>query len=174
MTRTSRSNDWGFPRWRAYGSEREPVTVRMCDHHGCGLKGEHPAPKSSWSEDKWWFCATHVAEYNSRWDYFAGLDDATAARRAEEEARTANGFRRAAHWQWTGPGEDAGFSPAEISAYRVLELEPGADVDVVKSAFRALAKRFHPDINPDDPAALARFQAVTRAYELLKRRDIKD
>ncbi|MGQ3176017.1 MAG: molecular chaperone DnaJ, partial [Blastomonas fulva] len=29
-----RSSDWGFPRWRGYGSSREAQTVRMCDRHG--------------------------------------------------------------------------------------------------------------------------------------------
>ena len=30
MTRYSRSNDWGFPRWRGYGSERGATQVRLC------------------------------------------------------------------------------------------------------------------------------------------------
>ena len=32
---SSRSNDWGFPRWRGYGSSREATQVRLCDRHGC-------------------------------------------------------------------------------------------------------------------------------------------
>ena len=43
---SSRSSDWGFPRWRGYGAEREAVQVRLCDRHGCDQPGDCPAPKA--------------------------------------------------------------------------------------------------------------------------------
>src|SRR3546814_10407958 len=46
MSTARRSTDWGFPRWRGYGSEREAVRVRLCDRHGCEEPGDRPAPKS--------------------------------------------------------------------------------------------------------------------------------
>ena len=165
----SRSNDWGFPRWRAYGSEREPAKIRTCDQAGCGQPGDYPAPKAPNSDAKWWFCAEHVAEYNKGWDYFAGLSDEEAFARAQAEARTASGFRQSGHWQWTSGGDD-GLTPAERSALRALDLEMDASSDDIKKRYRELAKQFHPDVNIGDAEALAKFQAVQSAYDALKAR----
>src|ERR1700748_1450696 len=46
MARSTRSADWGFPRWRGYGAAREATQVRMCDRYGCDRPGNCPAPKS--------------------------------------------------------------------------------------------------------------------------------
>jgi len=73
MTRAKRTLDWGFPRWRAYGSSQEATQVRICDRHGCDEPGNCPAPKAPNSRDRWYFCQKHAAEYNARWDYFEGL-----------------------------------------------------------------------------------------------------
>ena len=77
--RQTRSADWGFPRWRGYGTERETVKVRLCDRHGCTLPGDCPAPKAPNSPERWWFCPDHAGEYNRHWDYFAGLSAEEAA-----------------------------------------------------------------------------------------------
>ncbi|KAJ1445915.1 DnaJ domain-containing protein, partial [Pelagophyceae sp. CCMP2097] len=50
----------------------------------------------------------------------------------------------------------------------VLGLRPGADSGEIKRAFRALAKRHHPDKNPNDVAASSeRFRRVNDAYQFL-------
>lgn len=54
-----------------------------------------------------------------------------------------------------------------MDPYALLELEPGASGDEIKKAWRRLARRHHPDLNPDDPDAAARFQAIQEAYEAL-------
>ena len=82
--RQTRSADWGFPRWRGYGTERETVKVRLCDRHGCTLPGDCPAPKAPNSPERWWFCPDHAGEYNRHWDYFAGLSAEEAAARAAD------------------------------------------------------------------------------------------
>ena len=51
--------------------------------------------------------------------------------------------------------------------YDVLGIEPGATLDEVKRAYRALAKELHPDANPDDTVAANRFREATEAYDLL-------
>ena len=51
--------------------------------------------------------------------------------------------------------------------YDVLGIEPGATLDEVKRAYRALAKALHPDANPDDTVAANRFREATEAYDLL-------
>ena len=79
MARQRRSDDWGFPRWRSYGSTRQAEAVRLCDRHGCDLPGDRPAPKSPNSPDRWYFCEAHAAEYNRNWNYFEGLTAEEAA-----------------------------------------------------------------------------------------------
>ena len=82
MPKPRRSNDWGFPRWRGYESERAAANVKLCDRHGCEEVGDCPAPKAPNSRDRWYFCQRHAAEYNQKWDYFEGLDKAEKALKA--------------------------------------------------------------------------------------------
>jgi len=51
--------------------------------------------------------------------------------------------------------------------YDVLGIDRGAHGDEIKKAFRRLARQFHPDVNPDDPEAEARFKELAEAYEVL-------
>ena len=38
MARSTRNNDWGFPRWRSYADKgREAARIRLCDREGCDL-----------------------------------------------------------------------------------------------------------------------------------------
>ena len=73
MAKATRSNDWGFPRWRGYGGNRAATEVRLCDRHGCTEPGDRPAPKAPNKPDRWYFCERHAAEYNRNWNYFEGL-----------------------------------------------------------------------------------------------------
>jgi len=166
--RPTRSNDWGFPRWRAYGSERETATVRLCDRHGCEEVGDRPAPKTPNSPERWYFCERHAGEYNRNWNYFEGLSAEDAAAREADERRDAGGFKQSTHYGWGGPG-DGTRTADEMRALDVLDLENDADFNDIKTAYRRLAKANHPDIAGDDKDAAKRFQAVQAAYEVLRK-----
>lgn len=51
--------------------------------------------------------------------------------------------------------------------YAILGISPDASVEEVKSAYRKIARRLHPDVNPNSPAAAEQFQDVALAHELL-------
>lgn len=51
--------------------------------------------------------------------------------------------------------------------YEVLGVARTATADEIKSAYRRLARRYHPDVNPDDPSAEEKFKEATNAYEVL-------
>jgi molecular chaperone DnaJ len=51
--------------------------------------------------------------------------------------------------------------------YETLGLARDASVDEIKSAFRRLARKHHPDVNPDNPEAEERFKQIAEAYAVL-------
>ena len=169
MAKPTRSDDWGFPRWRPYGSKSRAATrVRLCDREGCNDPGDRPAPKAPHSRERWMFCEAHAAEYNKNWNYFAGLTAEEAAKRAAEEEAGASAYRNSAHYQWAGPG-DGSRSRDEMRALDALELEVDADFKAVKAAYRRLAKEHHPDRKQGDKASAKQFQTVQAAYDVLRR-----
>ena len=141
--------------------------VRLCDRAGCTDAGSCPAPKSPNSPDRWYFCQKHAAEYNSGWDYFAGLDAEQAAEREAAERQTHEGYQESAHYGWGGSG-DGTRSRDELRALDLLGLDPDADFDAVRKAWRSKAKEVHPDVRPGDAQAAKAFQALQLAYEVLR------
>ncbi len=57
------------------------------------------------------------------------------------------------------------------SPYEILGVSNTASEKEIKSAFRKLAKKYHPDQNPDDPAAKDMFSKVSQAYEIVGDKD---
>jgi molecular chaperone DnaJ len=51
--------------------------------------------------------------------------------------------------------------------YEILEVSRDAAADDIKRSYRRLARKYHPDANPDDPEAEARFKELAAAYEVL-------
>ena len=55
--------------------------------------------------------------------------------------------------------------------YEVIGVEKGASEEEIKKAFRKQAKKYHPDLNPGDKEAEAKFKEVNEAYEVLSDKD---
>ena len=51
--------------------------------------------------------------------------------------------------------------------YEVLGVDKSADDATLKKAYRQLAKKYHPDVNPGDKEAEAKFKEATEAYSVL-------
>ena len=58
-----------------------------------------------------------------------------------------------------------------IDYYRTLGIPKTADERAIKKAFRKLARKYHPDVNPDDAAAERKFKEVNEAYAVLSDAD---
>lgn len=170
---------------------------RGCDMAGCVAMGEYRAPKSRRRlNDYWWFCLEHVRAYNSSWDFYKGMSPAEveAALRADTSWQRPTwplGRLGAAAWQ-----DDALRDPLRILAnsrlnqarqrqpdkipgelrepLRTLGLSWPTTLDVVKSRYKELAKRHHPDANGGSRDAEERLKTINLAYATLRTRLVTD
>ncbi len=53
--------------------------------------------------------------------------------------------------------------------YKVLGVQPGASDEEIKKAYRTLAKKYHPDLHPNDEAASERMNEINAAYDILSK-----
>src|SRR5579875_3346330 len=51
--------------------------------------------------------------------------------------------------------------------YKTLGVPRGADEKEIKAAYRKLARKYHPDVNPNDKTAEAKFKEISEAYDVL-------
>lgn len=166
-----RSYDWGFPRWGGYGTDRETIAVRMCDRQGCDHRGEHRAPKSRDGQNYWWFCRPHAEEYNRSWNFFSGMSKAEADQWSNRKPESSAAYAQNSPWS-DASGPESFFNAIEREALEILGLDEDASARDVKSQFRALAKKYHPDTNRHDNASELQFKRVRTAYEILKDKDL--
>lgn len=172
-----------------YDFSDRPVRMRACDCSGCSKAGEHRAPRSREHLDQYfWFCLDHVREYNRQWDYFSGM----SASQIEAHIRAATVWDRPS-WplgEWnvreknlryqvlreffsdgkTGPDSPSSphLSTPEREALTTLELIPPVTFTAIKSQYRLLVKRHHPDANGGSHDAEEKIKYINQAFTLLK------
>lgn len=60
-----------------------------------------------------------------------------------------------------------------LDPYKILGVEKDADAAAIKSAYRKLARKYHPDVNPGNAEAENRFKEISEAYDILSDPDKK-
>ena len=58
--------------------------------------------------------------------------------------------------------------------YEVLGVDKSASEDEIKRAYKKMARKYHPDLNPDNKEAEEKFKEVNEAYEVLSDSDKKE
>lgn len=176
-------------------AEPEP-SERKCDFTGCSSPGLHRAPKSREHVNEFWhFCATHAADYNKRWNYFAGMSEAEKAdfhKKEETGHRPTWTFRggRGDRLAAAGRGKPGGaadplgvlggdptatptpsrrrLTKLQALALEAMELEENATKAQIRTKYAELVKRWHPDSNGGDRGAEQSLQKAIKAYQTLK------
>ena len=167
--------------------------ARLCSWPGCAIEGKFRAPKSRQSLNTYhWFCIDHVKAYNTSWNYYAGMSEAEV----EADLRHDTVWQRPS-WRWGaggGAGEEMlraavhlhAFGPEGVDAeaappYRrregretemdkamaILGLRPPLTPKAVKSRYKELAKRHHPDVAQNDRSSADKIRDINLAYKVL-------
>jgi DnaJ-class molecular chaperone len=71
------------------------------------------------------------------------------------------------HWRLAPEGKGRTEAMASADPYELLGVKKDASQSEIQSAFRQLAKKLHPDLNPGDKDALSKFQEISGAYDIL-------
>ncbi|KAJ1613712.1 DNAJ domain-containing protein [Cryptosporidium canis] len=56
---------------------------------------------------------------------------------------------------------------AQFNPYEILEISPSSNTVSIKKAYRLMSLKYHPDKNPNDPTAAAKFMLIAKAYQAL-------
>ncbi len=172
-----------------------PKSVRFCDHDRCTEHELYRAPKAPDDlHSYYWFCLKHVQAYNKSWNYYADM----TADEIEAQIKFDTIWQRPTWPLGGNPGDKSGPRPEdvddpfdlfgeerastngstrgasfgtagrELQAMATLGLTPPLSLSQLKSRFKELVKKLHPDANGGDKQAEDRLRLVIEAYAILK------
>jgi hypothetical protein len=170
------------------------LQTRVCDMPGCPGHGEYKAPRHRGLDDYYFFCLEHVQDYNKAWDYFAGMTPSDIeshiinsmlwdrpTRRFDNHANLEDQLKtrawQAYHFTEEEPPQTreekfkaAGISrnSPEYEAMAIMGLEPPLDMTVLKTRYKDLVKKHHPDVNKGDKQSEELLKRINMAYTVLR------
>lgn len=176
-----------------YAEAKKKARAKTCDMPGCAGHGDHRAPKDRSLSDHYWFCFDHVKDYNAAWDFFSGMNaDEVEDQilrslygdrptwRYDVDGAAAEALKRATwqtyHFTDQEPPKDdfrqktTANNPntPEFEALSIMGLEPPVTLAGIKTRYKELAKKHHPDLNPGDKKAEDLLKSINMAYTILK------
>ncbi|MBU3890882.1 J domain-containing protein [Methylosinus sporium] len=144
------------------------------------------------------FCLEHVREYNNSYNYFNGMSDEAVARYLKDDATTGHRptwsmgvkrgqasfredplrpdnfadpmglYRQRAHRARPQAEASPRYSAVTIKALNALGLDETAGAEAIKTRYKELVKRHHPDANGGDRSCEERLREIIHAYKTLR------
>lgn len=166
--------------------ELEEKANGVCCWAGCFENGVHPAPKSRNTKDRYHFCLAHVRLYNKSWNFFNGMSDdeaeafyvdsITGHRPTRKMGVNSRHYHRADeikeqvfrefNFSSTAQSKRKEVPDNEKKALDVLGLKAPVTMKQIKTTYKELAKRYHPDVNGHKDED--KLKIINQAYSLLK------
>ena len=176
------------PKSAEFAEKDRQEAQKICEMPGCAAQGEHKAPKNRGLNDYYHFCLDHVREYNAAWDFFQGMSGKEVEEhminsiygdrptRRFDMPGMAEKLRRKA-WQTYHYTEEEpkrahvskeNRNTPEFEAMAIMGLEPPVTLEVIKTRYKELAKKHHPDLNGGNPQSEELLKHINMAYTILK------
>ena len=181
------------PRRAAAAAPKLVETGPACSHPGCLAKGEFKAPKGRDRENEFFvFCKEHIRDYNATYDYFKGMDDDALAKFREAEVighrptwkmgprgnqgahvdetvyAEARTMRRKGARRTGDAAQAPRYNALALKALHTLDLDANATDTSIKSRYKDLVKKHHPDANGGDRSSEERLREIIKAYNFLR------
>ena len=183
------------PEYENSGSE-EQGNKQKCEIPGCDAVAAHKAPKDRSLNDHYWFCLDHIREYNKTWDYFSGMSEKDIQEhlvnsmygdrptwKYNVDPRNAEEFLYQKTWEeycfcgdndetrkqdHTRSGYRASANTPEMEALAIMGLEAPITLKKIKTRYKTLVKKHHPDINKNNKNSEDLLKRINMAYTVLK------
>ena len=164
----------------------------ICDWNNCNEIGEYKAPVERDNSKKYrLLCLEHIKEFNKNWNYFENMNDAeiidfikadmTWHKPTQNFSAQDNFFKilwnNALKEDLIKNGIDKrqiklahfNFSDKDLKAFEILGLDVSINWENIRSKFKKLVKKFHPDMNLGNKKFEEKLKVITLAYTQLKR-----
>jgi hypothetical protein len=176
-----------------FDEERMKSSPHQCEISGCDQAGDYRAPKSRNLDDYYRFCKDHVSDYNRAWNFFDGMNDKDIQDHMYESL-----FGNRPTWKFTGNidledelrrqagtfyddaakerekraeekrNRQIATDTPEGEALEIMGLSAPITLDEIKIKYKELAKKWHPDVNRNDPEAEEKLKDINMAYTVLR------
>lgn len=164
-----------------YFAPQTDGTSKCCDHPGCSNAGEYRAPKDRNLKEYYWFCLKHVQEYNSKWNYYEGMDFQEEEKKEHKRKNFRFGANIKYNFGFDADGNfefydeyrsdysiiyEAKFSKDELRCLDILEVNlDNLDINTLKKQYKKMVKKYHPDLNPNNKDAEEKFKLLSTSYK---------
>ena len=159
-----------------------------CDWENCNKIGEFKAPSKN-VDTFLWFCEDHIKIYNQKWDFFDGMtqaeienfmyDDLTFHKKTQKFGNQDAFFQKL----WNNAIEDEllfinkfknsssylgnKYNHTQVMALKKMELNTDVNWSDIRTQFKKLVKKYHPDINAGNKKFEEKLKEITLAYTFL-------
>ena len=167
---------------------KNDILEQKCAHINCNKIGNFKAPISRENINEYiYFCIEHIREYNKKWNYYEGLNNEeieAEIRKATTWERPTWSIRDGVKKNWDNINfefhdfdnlnnkeaekKNENFTIDEIKAFKIFNISPTKNIEIIKKAYKKLVKKYHPDYNMGNKEYENKIKEVNQAYNDIK------